>query len=278
VGVIPALLLSSDSGRPAGRVQPAARLRAGREKEERRIREEIRDARQLQLGMLPTGSLVFHGVDVSAICLPANEVGGDYYDYFALPGSKLGLAVGDVAGHGLASGVVLYGVRSCLHLLQDELGTPGAVLTRLDRMQRATSPRMLVTLLLLALDPSTGWVTLASAGHPPAIHYSASSSEVHEVGKGAPPLGTRLEPHYEETRVLLAPGDTLVLYTDGLAEAMNHKAEQFGESRLGAAVASACRQESARDVREALLVDLANFKGDVQPADDVTLVVLRWKR
>jgi Stage II sporulation protein E (SpoIIE) len=248
-----------------------------RARERLRMREEIEYARRIQLSMLPQSAPDLAWVEVAAASLPATEVGGDYYDYFRLSPSQLAVVIGDVAGHGLASGLLLSGVRSCLYLLEDDLASPVDVLVKLNRMvRRTTARRTHVTLLCLLLDRAAECLTVATAGHPPLLHYRSGERQVEEIGHGAPPLGTRLEARYVEERRPLAAGDVLAIYTDGLIESRNDQAEEYGSDRLERAFRrAAARTSSAREVREAVLSDLANFKGDVEQADDLTLVVVR---
>jgi hypothetical protein len=248
-----------------------------RARERARMREEIDTARRIQLSMLPQTGPNMGWIDFAAASLPATEVGGDYYEYFRLSPDQLVLVIGDVAGHGLASGLLLSGVRSCLYLLEDQLTKPVVILDRLNHMvRRTTDKRTYVTLLCAVLDRdgTSGTLTLASAGHPPVLHYRAGAARFEEVGSGAPPLGTFLDVHYESQTTPLLPRDILVFYTDGLVEARNDQAQDYGDARLERAVARVV-SGSAREIRDAILGDLSNFKGDAEQADDITVVVAR---
>ena len=250
-----------------------------RARERTRMREEIDTARRIQLSMLPQGPPDVGWIEVAAASLPATEVGGDYYDYFRISPSQIVVVVGDVAGHGLASGLLLSGVRSCLYLLEKDLASPVEVLDRLNHMvRRTTDRRTYVTLLCAVLDRdgSAGTLTVASAGHPPVLHYSARASRFEMVGKGAPPLGTFLDAEYQPQQCPLMPRDLLVFYTDGLVEARNAQGQDYGDARLERAVARAVGG-TAREVRDAILGDLSNFKGDEEQADDITVVVARMR-
>ena len=250
-----------------------------RARERERMREEIDTARRIQLSMLPQGAPNVAWIDLAAASVPATEVGGDYYEYFRLSAGQLALVIGDVAGHGLASGLLLSGVRSCLYLLEDQLTDPVAVLDRLNHMvRRTTDKRTYVTLLcaILERDGGTGTLSLACAGHPPVLHYCAHAGRCATVGCGAPPLGTSLDVCYERQTCPLLPRDVLVFYTDGLVEARNGQGQEYGDARLERAVARAAGS-TARDVRDAILGDLSNFKGDAEQVDDITMVVARIK-
>ena len=250
----------------------------GRQRERLRMREEIEYARKIQLSMLPQGAPDVDWLDLAAASLPATEVGGDYYEYFQLSGSKLVLVIGDVAGHGLASGLLLSGVRSCLYLLEEYLAAPVEILERLNHMvRRTTDKRTYMTLLCAVLDREEDTLTVVSAGHPPVLHYDVRAGSFDEVGRGAPPLGTFLDARYEPERRSAAKGDLLIFYTDGLVEARNARDHEYGDERLKRAVARAAASRTAREIRDAILGDLSNFKGDQEQADDMTLVVVRLR-
>ena len=231
-------------------------------------------ARRVQISMLPQAPPALEWLEFAAASLPATEVGGDYYDYFRLAPSQVALVIGDVAGHGLASGLVLSGVRSCLYILEDQLASPARVLERLSPMvRRTTDRRMYVTLLEAVLDREAATLTVASAGHPPLLRRGSDGWE--DVGKGAPPLGTFQDAHYEaETRPLSA-GDILVLYTDGLLKARDKAGREYGRERLVRALDLAGQGARAAEIREAALSDLALFRGGAETEDDMTLVVVR---
>jgi serine phosphatase RsbU (regulator of sigma subunit) len=255
------------------------RRQFARNRDRLRMREEIEYARKIQLGMLPQAAPEVGWIEFAGASLPATEVGGDYYDYFQLGPERLALVIGDVSGHGLASGLLLSGVRSCLYLIDDQLDRPVEVLGRLQRMvRRTTDRRTFVTLLLAVLDSTLGTLSVASAGHPPLLLWSVRARTLQEVGKGSLPLGTWLSPIYEQEVVPVEPGDILILYTDGLTESRNHFSKDYGDERLKRTLNRALAERaetSARAVRDAVLEDLSNFKGDVEQADDITLVVVR---
>ena len=168
------------------------RRAASRAREQLRMRRELEAARDMQLSMLPRESPALPWLEIASMSLPATEVGGDYFDFFPHGGERLVVAVGDVAGHGLASGMVLSGVRSCLALLMEDDEDLPRVLERLDGMIRRTAPhRMLVTLSLLELGRGGATATLTSAGHPPLLLRHGDGS-VESVGTPALPLGTRI--------------------------------------------------------------------------------------
>jgi serine phosphatase RsbU (regulator of sigma subunit) len=259
------------------------RTEHARSRERLRMREEIEYARKIQLSMLPQLPPDIGWVELAAASLPATEVGGDYYDYFRLSTAQLALVIGDVSGHGLASGLLLSGVRSCLYLLEKDLASPVEVLDRLNLMVRKTTDRRTYVTLLCAVldrdaDGSGVALTVASAGHPPVLHYDSRTQTFFEVGEGAPPLGTMLEGSYQQIERKVRRGDLLVLYTDGLVESRNGLGQDYGYPRLQKTVArAAAGTSSVREIRDSILGDLSHFKGDAEQADDITVVVARVK-
>lgn len=253
-----------------------------RSKESRRLREEIGDAQRIQLSMLPRRPPSIPWLDLAGISIPANEVGGDYYNYFPLDEDRFVVVVADVAGHGVASGLVLSGIRSCLHLLLEDPPSPVTVLQKLDRVVRQTAGRRhFVTMIYALFDISKKQVTVAAAGHPPVLHFHQDSSAVDELGSPSLPLGTPLKGSFQQTTTSFDPADVFLLYTDGIAETCNDKIEAYGNERLGQRLATiggpqhSGDHRSARDIRDTLLSDIVQFKGDCEQTDDITVVVLR---
>jgi serine phosphatase RsbU (regulator of sigma subunit) len=252
------------------------RLEYSREREQSRMREELADARQIQLSMLPRETPQLGWIDLASASLPATEVGGDYFDYVPLDEERLAIVVGDVAGHGMASGLVLAAIRGGLHLLKEDLARPLEALKRLDRMIQEIAPgRMYVTLQIAILDHRHSRITLVSAGHPPALHFRAANDETVELGSAAVPLGTKLETRLTEQSGDLRPGDVLVFYSDGLPEATDLRQEQFGDERMRQVVDRSATGRSAAEIRTLILDSVTRFKGDVELRDDLTLVVAK---
>ena len=244
------------------------------ERERARVREELALAREVQLSMLPEETPSLPWLDVAAACLPAAEVGGDYYDFFpAADGESLAVAVADVAGHGLASGLVLATVRSGLTLLMDTPETPQAALPRLDRLVRQSRRRMLVTLALVRFERLLGRVTVTTAGHPPVLVRRAGG-RVEELGTPAPPLGTRLAHATRPLAVPFAPGDCFLVFTDGLTEAPDGEGRQYGQERLEARLAEHAEGGTAAELCADVLADLYRHRGEAPQEDDLTLVAM----
>ena len=259
---------------------------ARQNKDRLRMKKELEHAREIQLSFLPASDPGWPELDLSCAMEPATEVGGDYYDYFRLSNQRTALIIGDVSGHGVASALVLSGVRSCLYLLRDTLSGPKETLVKLNRvLKETTDKRTFMTMLSLVIDTGAQEVIFANAGHTPMYHYQAKTGQLHQVRRPSLPLGAIREPEYAEERMSFEPGDTLVLYSDGLTEAraggltgaVESMGDDYGESRFEARIRNlASSQLASHYIRDRLLGDVALFTGEEEQLDDITLVVARF--
>jgi len=243
--------------------------------EQLRMRDELQYAREIQLSMLPDSPPHLEWIDLAGISMPATEVGGDYYDYFIIDEARDRLAIvsGDVAGHGLAAGLVLAALRSGFMLLRDSLHDPADVLRRLHTLVcETTRRRTLVTCAVLLLDRTTKRATLASAGHPPVVIARDGNAET--INLYAPPLGVQLPLDIPQREIPFTSGDVFVMHTDGVYEAANHHGEHYGIERIEAVVRDHCG-ERAYEICDAIVRDVQAFRGGEPQADDVTVVVAR---
>lgn len=252
------------------------RRESQRHRERHRMREELDEARRIQLSMLPRSDPSSELFDIAGISIPASEVGGDYYEYFKSGDSAQAVVVADVAGHGVASGLLLAGVRSCLYLLKDKPRSPVDVLSLLDPVVRETTGRReFVTMIYVLFDHDENLATLASAGHPPLLRFEAATGLVHEVEVSSLPLGARLRKDFEEHATPFAGGDIFLLYTDGIAETVNPWGELYGNDRLSERLKAMSHDRTAKEIRDTLLGDVWTFKADGEQTDDITLVVVK---
>jgi hypothetical protein len=243
-------------------------------REQLRMRDELKYARELQLSMLPERPPNLDWIDLAGMSVPATEVGGDYYDYF-VEGDRVAVVCGDVAGHGMASGLVLSALRSGFTLLRDSLVDPASVLRRLHDLVAETSRRrMLVTVTVVLLERDRQRATIASAGHPPVIIRRADGT-IETVELYAPPLGVRLPVNIPQQTLPLAPGDVFVLHSDGIYECRNETDDIYGLDRLAEVVRTHPRLATADSLRDAIIGDVDRFRGKAPQADDVTVVVAK---
>jgi len=212
-----AALLQLAAGRAAPAIERARLFEA--------LDQEHRNAVALQRSLLPEGLPEVAGLDVAARYLPSfDEVGGDWYDVIELPGGLVGLAIGDVAGHGVRAAALMGQLRTGLRAYALEGQPPGETLKRLDRLLRSIRGRGMATAAYALFSLETGSLRIASAGHPPPVLVSAAGEASLIEIAAAPPLGTLPYPTHQEVETSLGPGETILMYTDGLIE-------RRGESR-----------------------------------------------
>ncbi len=239
-----------------------------------RMRDELLYARRVQESLLPSAPPKFAGLDIGALALPATEVGGDYWDCLPV-GEKVAFVSADVAGHGLASGIVLASLRAGVRLLRETLDRPEELMIRLHELLADSSgQRLLVTAALAVLDPRSGALRVANAAHPPLLLRRADGT-VEWIDLPAPPLGVRLPFAPATADFVLYPGDLLLLHSDGAYEAIDSNDEAFGLERLGHYVAEFGGAGSADDVCKGIAARVAEHRGDRPQLDDLTLVAVR---
>jgi serine phosphatase RsbU (regulator of sigma subunit) len=258
----------------------AAALDRARLVEELQRRREseasLNAAREVQRRFMPSKMPMIAGYDVATWWYPQEAVGGDYCDVVALPSGQIGLCVADVCGHGLGPSLLMASVRASIRSLLLEHSSPQLLMDRLGMaMAEDFSHGAFVTMVLALLDPPSNRFTFANAGHAPAMHYSAATSSFVPLESTGLPIG--VVEHSEcplGPPIDLAPGDLIVLGTDGIIEAMDSRGEQFGVERLQTLIRRLARapiQELVRSIgREVEL----HYVGD-SPPDDLTILALR---
>lgn len=244
-----------------------------------RLRAEFQVARKAQEDALPAEPPVVDGYTLAGWCEPAQQVGGDLYDFFPLPDGRLGIAVADVSGKGVPAALYMMVTKGLLTAVSRDSNQLAYILEQINlHLYRACRKKVFVTMAAVVLDSSDGRLEYGRAGHNPVVWRRTRRGEITLVKP--PGLGLGMTPGERFTRSLrieelqLEPGDAVVLYSDGVTEAVNHRAEQFGEERLMRSVETTDGQ-SALDSRDMILRDLRAFMGSTPPRDDITLVVIR---
>ncbi|HEX3556627.1 MAG TPA: PP2C family protein-serine/threonine phosphatase [Thermoanaerobaculia bacterium] len=237
-----------------------------------RVRDELEVARELQSELLPHDLPAVPGYGFAHSYRTANEVGGDYYDVMALPDGRLALVVGDASGHGMASGLVMAIANAILKTALDLDPTPERVLAVLNRtLCRTGTKRTFMSVFYAVLEPATGEMEYASAGHPYPLLRRAGGC-IEELGNGGFPLGIRDPLPLVTRQVTLEPGDLLVLYTDGLPEAVDSLGKTaFGYERIRAALEIG---GTPQEVHDLILRAFDRHVGDEPLRDDLTLEVI----
>jgi serine phosphatase RsbU (regulator of sigma subunit)/anti-sigma regulatory factor (Ser/Thr protein kinase) len=264
-------LLDNLAGNAAAAIRVAhlVRHRAEQAQQRERIDQELKVATLIQQQFLPQHAPAPDGWTVSPHYRPAREVGGDFYDFIPLPGGRIGLVVGDVTDKGVPAAMVMATTHSILRSDAPRLIDPGAVLSRANELLCAEMPpNMFVTCLYAVLDPATGHLRFANAGHNlPCIHTPTGVVEPRATGM---PLGLLPGLDYEEQEVTIEPGSVALLYSDGVVEAHNPAGELYGFPRLRSLMG---RTAADADVVATVLSDLEDFTGPVwEQEDDITLV------
>ena len=238
------------------------------------VEQELRVARSIQQALLPKDLPQLEGWKISPHYQPAREVGGDFYDFFELPNGHVGLVIGDATGHGMPAALVMATARSMLRAVAQASESPGDVLARVnDPLVMDIPPNMFVTCFYAILDPSSGRLVYANAGHDLPYVWRGGDN-VQELRARGMPLGLMPGMSYEEQEIILEAGDCTLFYSDGLVEAHDpHRREMFGFPRLRELVAEHAQKESLMD---SLLEELYSFVGEGwEQEDDITLVTLR---
>jgi len=241
--------------------------------ERERIEQDLRVARSIQQASLPKELPTLEGWQISPFYQPAREVGGDFYDFFELRDGHLGIVVGDATGKGVPAALVMASARSMLRAVAQASDSPGEALRRVnDPLATDIPPNMFVTCFYAILEPKSGSLTYANAGHDlPYLHRDGAAEELRARGM---PLGLMPGRGYEEKQTILDAGEAALLYSDGLVEAHDPKGEMFGFPRLRALVAE--HAEEKRSLGDFLLEELYSFVGEGWEQEDyITLLTLR---
>jgi serine phosphatase RsbU (regulator of sigma subunit) len=243
-----------------------------------RIQQDLDTARTIQQGLLPGQPLVTSGFDIAGWNRPADATGGDYFDWQELPGGRIAVSLADVSGHGIGPALVMAVCRAYARASLPAASNLTEVMTRLNELLVKDLPsERYVTFVVAWLDPSDSRVELISAGHGPLLLYEAASDQFQSVDPQGVPLG--LFPGFlygSPHRFEMAPGDLLVLTTDGFFEWANKQDEQFGLARLQEAVRSARDLQPSEIIRQ-LHAAVVEFAGGTDQQDDLTAVVVKRK-
>ncbi|HVT03826.1 MAG TPA: PP2C family protein-serine/threonine phosphatase [Thermoanaerobaculia bacterium] len=241
------------------------------------LESELLAAREVQTRLLPRSTPVIRGLDFAAACIPAREVGGDYYDFISLPGEACVAVVADVSGKGLAAGLLMTLTKGALtsRLAQGE--ALDLALTSVNSTIRSSAEKNLFVSMVVASVDHAGEVLLLRAGHNPPFMLRKDGSSERLTPSGIA-LGFADAALFARQSVVqrlsMKPGDSLILYSDGVTEAMNGAGEEYGEERL-LAMANRGSYASAAEIKDALLEDVGAFREGAPVNDDLTLVIIR---
>ena len=240
--------------------------------ERARIEQEMQTARLIQLSLLPKEVPSLPGWQLATYYQPAREVGGDLYDFLTFADGRLGLVIGDVTDKGVPAALVMATTCSMLRAAALASDSPGDVLAQVNNLLYADTPeRMFVTCFYAILEPASGKMRYANAGHDQP--YQRTCGKVVELRASGMPLGLMPDMHYEEGEVQISHGDSILFYSDGLVEAHNEQREMLGFPRLQALLTE---HKDGKSLIDHLLSDLKDFTGEGwEQEDDVTLMTLQ---
>jgi len=236
---------------------------------------ELEIAKNIQLSLLPTRIPEVAGIRLGGICIPAKEVGGDYYDYLCHDNGRLDLVIADVSGHNVGAALIMSEARTMIRSRSGKFSKPDELLRELNQFlyEDLTKAELFITLFYLQYQPDTRVVEYASAGHSPTLLWQAAQSQCLRLDPEGLIVGVKKDFFYEKDSYKLASGDVMLLYTDGLIEAENDHNEFFGEERL----AELLRENHHLQPQELInyIVDQVRlFTGHQNFKDDVSMIVL----
>jgi sigma-B regulation protein RsbU (phosphoserine phosphatase) len=243
-----------------------------------RMNREVEIAREVQERLFPQKLPIIAGLDYAGHCRPALGVGGDYYDFLALPKGNLGIAIGDVSGKGIAAALMMASLQASLR--SEATRAPenlAAAVSNINHLvYEASASNRYATFFYGQYDPTQGTFDYVNAGHNPPMlfHDAGGNGAVTRLEPGGTVIGLLESVHYHQGSVRLVPGDVLIAFTDGISEAMNLDDEEWGEDRLIDAVRE-CRRSSANQLLESIFDAATKFAGTAPQHDDMTVVVVR---
>ncbi len=252
--------------------------------EKRRLEEELRIARDIQMSLLPRGALHAPGLTITALCVPAREVGGDYYDLFHLDGGRLGMLIADVAGKGTSAALYMAELKGLMLALSKTFASPKALLIEVnDIISENLDRRSFITMTYAVIDPVARTFTYARAGHTPLLYLPAGPGprRAQLLAPSGLVVGLRIEEASRtfdrlltESTIPMSDGDLFLLFTDGITEAMNAAGDLFEDARLLALVEEH-GDESTEVLRERILREIEAFVGDADQHDDMTMILVK---
>lgn len=245
--------------------------------ERERVKAEIDAANRIQAALLPVDAPDLPGASFASHYRAATEIGGDYFDFLTMPNGEIGIAFGDVSGHGLTSGIVMAMAKSALLVQVGYDPSPRAVMNVLNDIVMKTAPkRILMTFFFGLLDPVTQTLRFSSAGHLDPYVFRAGVKRLESLSSWGFPLGVKRREPFTEHTVDFDDGDRLILYSDGLIEAIDDDGDPFGFERFEKTIL-ACGHMDAENIKKSLLNSIRKFTRNRPPEDDQTLVVVSFE-
>lgn len=260
--------------------QAAAYVHICRLHEERqeteRMQQQLEVARQIQYRLLPVAPPAIEGLDVAGRLLTAEKVGGDYYDYFLARLGRPSFVVADVSGHSVGAAILMAAFRAAMRSQREVDDSPALLTRRLNTIlyEDLYQSEQFISMVYLQYVRSRQLIQYTAAGHPPPILWRCGTGQCEDPGTGDGLLGVEAQAAFHERQLVVAPGDVVLLYTDGLTEAVNREGERFGRGRLLEVLADAL-VGSARQIVDVVVESVQAFADPVPLRDDLTALVLK---
>ena len=237
---------------------------------------ELQIAKTIQLGLLPTKTPQIDGISLAGLCVPARQVGGDYYDFLPRDDGKLDLVIADVSGHNIGAALIMAETRTFIQSQTQSIGNTSGVMTAINEFfyEDLTRAELFITMFYVKFDPITKTLIYSNAGHNPPLIANRDRETCERLDAEGLIFGVKQTVEFEEKKTLLKKGDVLLMYTDGLTEAANADGELFGEERL-CQLLEASETLPPAEIIESLLNQIRLFTGNRHFNDDVSLVVLK---
>jgi sigma-B regulation protein RsbU (phosphoserine phosphatase) len=241
---------------------------------ERAMTKEMEQAALIQKRLLPGAAPVVEGLDIAGKATSCRAVGGDYYDFLKFLDGRVGVLVGDVAGKGMPASLLMSSLQARVHVLFEDGDDLAQKMGRLNRSTCQNCPEnRFITFFMTVVNPASGELVYANAGHNPPLLVRASGG-FETLGGGGMILGIMPKASYTESHAVMQPGDVLILFSDGVTEAPDPRAEEYGEARLAQLVASMLDRPAA-EIVEAIHAAVAEYTEGAPAADDITVVAVR---
>jgi sigma-B regulation protein RsbU (phosphoserine phosphatase) len=243
-----------------------------------KLERELEIAHNIQMSMMPQKYPDIKGISIAGIAIPAKEVGGDYYDFLPVSEAKVGITIGDVSGKGVPAALMMVMIHSILRAKVMSEHNPKDIVLELNKfMLNELEPRMFITLFYMILDVDNKTLKYTNAGHNYPMVFHADNLEVDSLKDGGLLLGVFEAPLYDEGEYQLNPGDVVVMYTDGIVEAMNDKDEMYGYEQFCEFV-HGIKTKKADEIKEDILEEMRRFMGEAPQYDDLTLIVVKVEK
>ena len=263
----------------SGEAIDKARLRAEAEEkrrleeEQKRTESEFNQAKAIQMTLVPSTTLVIGPWEILGRVIPARHVGGDYFDYFPIGADRFAVTIADVSGKGLPAAIMMSNVQASLRAFCDGEMPIDEALRRVNRsVARSAMPGKFITLFYAEIDASKGLVRYSNAGHNPP-YLRRANGDLEELSTGGLVLGPMEDATYSVGETSFGPQDALLLFSDGISEAMDPRNEEYGEERLRA-IWKECQPLAALPALDRLIADVERFRGSRSQSDDITAVVV----